>query len=87
MTARRLEVPEGETLPAFDEAEVSYWKLRGVWYIHLPGPGVGTLVNHTIEEHPDGTISVSPSVLLTRHLLAGDQVRHGYLTCGEWRDC
>src|SRR6202035_357036 len=33
------------------------------WYIRDPDGHVGTLVSHTIIEHEDGTITVSPSIL------------------------
>jgi hypothetical protein len=40
---------------------------------------------HTITEHEDGTITVSPSIL--RYPLAGDTGWHGYLERGVWRTC
>jgi hypothetical protein len=68
---------------------ICYWKHNetGEWYIHFPtvdGNGLlGNLANHTIEEHEDGTISVTPSILTTGHNVQ----RHGYLTKGIWNEC
>lgn len=40
------------------------------------------LVTHSIVEHEDGTITVSPSILVT-----GGEEWHGYLERGIWRSC
>jgi hypothetical protein len=37
----------------------------------------------SIIEHEDGTISVTPSILVTNHLGSW----HGYLTQGIWKEC
>ena len=85
--AIRLSDVTGDLLPvALDDTRVCYWKQDGSWWIYLPRAGVGRLVNHTIIEHEDGTISVSPSVGL-RNSLEGGFARHGYLERGVWREC
>lgn len=61
-----------------------YRRPDGVWMIYFPKVGLGDLSNHEIVEHEDGTISVAPSILTTRH--DGSSV-HGYLELGIWRDC
>jgi len=72
-----------------DPSMVCYWKHEGngEWYIHFPtddGDGMlGGLANHTVEEHDDGTISVTPSILTEGH----NGARHGYLTKGVWYEC
>jgi hypothetical protein len=43
----------------------------------------GNLSNHGVIEHDDGTITVSPSILITRH----DGQWHGYLVRGVWSLC
>jgi hypothetical protein len=51
-----------------------------VWYVCDPNGKVGRLADHTVTEHEDGTITVSPSIL--------DPVPggwHGFLERGEWR--
>lgn len=45
--------------------------------------GVGGLGLHTVVEHEDGTITVSPSILTTGHHGA---TWHGYLVEGVWRE-
>jgi hypothetical protein len=70
-----------------DKQEVCYWKsAEGTWLIHLPHNGgtLGDLRNHTVVEHEDSTISVTPSILITAPHI---QPVHGYLTHGEWKDC
>ena len=55
-----------------------------VWFCIPPkaGVGCGSLENHTITEHADGTITVSPSILIT-----GAHQWHGFLEKGVWREC
>ncbi len=61
--------------------------LTGKWWCMPPrgvnGPAAGgCLVNHTVTEHEDGTITVSPSILLP-----GACTYHGFLEHGQWREC
>jgi len=66
-----------------NEEEISYWQVSdGTWLLNLPGVGIGSLAKHTVEEHEDGTISVTPSIIIKSHL----GQRHGYLTKGEWTE-
>jgi hypothetical protein len=51
-----------------------------VWYVCHPDGTLGRLVNHTVTEHEDGTITVSPSILSR-----SPGGWHGYLERGEWR--
>ena len=68
----------------------------GVWHCCAPAPvdadGFGFhgtlgdgqgIRGHNVIEHEDGTITVSPSILITRH----DGSWHGYLDRGVWRQC
>lgn len=72
-----------------DKSMTCYWKddADGNWYINFPtddGTGlVGGLAKHEVEEHEDGTISVTPSILTKGH----NGQRHGYLTKGAWHGC
>jgi hypothetical protein len=79
-----------------DSAQPSYWKGEDDnWYLHLPDGRedaefdglTANLASHKVEEHDDGTISATPSILVTQKL--GDKViqRHGYLTRGVWNEC
>ncbi|KKL94517.1 hypothetical protein LCGC14_1863900 [marine sediment metagenome] len=53
---------------------------RGVWMARPPGGHLGDLSNHDVTEHEDGTITVSPSILITGE--GGSW--HGYLERGVW---
>ncbi len=71
-----------------NDDELCYWKGEDGWYLNLPGCGLATLRGHKVEEHEDGTISATPSILTTGHNDKGEQVtRHGYLTRGIWKEC
>lgn len=58
---------------------------NGNWYAHCPGSDdlTANLTSHTITEHEDGTITVSPSILCGD----GKVEWHGYLERGVWRAC
>lgn len=51
----------------------------GVWWVKPPVGTMGILAGHAVTEHADGTITVSPSILL-------EGVWHGYLERGIWRE-
>jgi hypothetical protein len=60
----------------------------GIWYAVTPSGHWGNLANHEVTEHEDGTITVSPSILVTGY---DDEKReketwHGYLERGVWRE-
>ena len=44
------------------------------------GPVWGGIFKHEVEEHEDGTITVSPSIAAE----TGERRYHGYLRRGEW---
>ena len=55
------------------------------WEAKPPGfPGVANLSNHNVVEHKDGTITVTPSILVKRNN-KGDEW-HGFLEKGIWRE-
>lgn len=58
---------------------------RGVWNVRPPGCHAGGIPKHEVTEHEDGTITVSPSILLEPG--NGEQGWHGYLEHGVWRTC
>lgn len=105
MTGRRLpdtlfgDLPEG-IQPG------DYWKITNydlgdhfptnltgqVWQFYSPdGNGIGTLVSHTVREHEDGTISVTPGDGSSNSILhqGGDQGKtwHGFVYNGVWTEC
>jgi len=59
-----------------------YWKHQsGTWYARTPSGELANLARHQVTEHEDGTISVSPSILISSH----DTSWHGFLEHGNWR--
>lgn len=70
-----------------DETKICYWKVgNNEWLLYLPGCGIGNLRNHIVTENGDGTISVSPSIIVTAHDQDNLIQRHGYLTKGVWKE-
>jgi hypothetical protein len=62
-----------------------YGRIDGKWWIRPPRGSMGLLDLHTVTEHEDGTITVSPSILLES--MDGNVLWHGYLERGVWREC
>jgi hypothetical protein len=65
-----------------------YWldENTDTWYACVPSapPGVwGNLTNHQVVEHEDGTITVSPSILVNG---GSGFTWHGFLEHGTWRE-
>ena len=60
----------------------------GTWYGCTPNGMLGNLSAHEVIEHEDGTITASPSILVTTSDSKGhDIVRwHGFLEHGVWRE-
>lgn len=58
--------------------------LRGDWYCWTPNKLFGGLRLHQVVEHEDGTITVSPSILVTQ---GKKEAWHGCLEKGVWREC
>ena len=56
---------------------------NGVWYARPHGNHAGSLDGHEVKEHEDGTITVSPSILINN----GRSEWHGYLRQGVWETC
>jgi hypothetical protein len=72
----------------FDFRPGDYGVVDGKWYCRAPLENdnhrlQGNLTRHEVIEHKDGTITVSPSILIS----AGDGSGwHGYLERGIWRE-
>lgn len=85
-----IQEPDGHYGFPEDMAPGDYWKtvhLNGneEWYGCTPSGWIGSLRAHTIVEHEDGTISVTPSILV--HEGAAERRQwHGYLTNGQWSE-
>lgn len=69
-----------------DESRICYWHTADGWLLYLPKCGVGNLKLHSVNEHEDGTISATPSILVTGHDAGQTIQRHGYLTRGIWSE-
>jgi hypothetical protein len=55
------------------------------WWCRTPNGHAGALGNHEVTENEDGTITVTPSILVTTRINGNDvELYHGYLTNGEW---
>ena len=73
---------------AFLEGEYGKHPADGTWYACTPNGMLGNLSGHEVVEHENGTITVSPSILVTSPDSKGNEhVRwHGYLEHGIWRE-
>lgn len=78
----RRDLPEDE----YNLEPGEYGKSPDGWFCRPPGEqhGVGGINKHTITEHDDGTITVSPSILFYDN--DGNPGWHGYLTRGMWEE-
>lgn len=63
-----------------------YGKIGDIWYGCTPNGHLGNLKNHEVVEHEDGTITVSPSILVGYEGADGNDSWHGYLEHGVWRE-
>jgi len=57
------------------------------WWVYPPKEhsGPGCLKLHTVVEHEDKTITVTPSILISEDMYM--KTWHGFLTKGEWNPC
>lgn len=79
MQGRRIADDEGRFKPG------DYGRLAGTWYACTPSGDLGNLAAHDVTEHDDGTITVSPSILVREP--GGPELWHGWLERGVWRSC
>ena len=92
MQGRRVYPPEpNEEMPhpiPWDIQPGDYWfsPVDGKWYFCCPkGGSIGNLANHQVTEHEDGTITVSPSILVESPWQP-QKNWHGYLEHGIWKE-
>lgn len=69
-----------------DTGPGDYWCYKKAWYGRTPVGSYCNLSGHTVIEHADETITVTPSILVTAPHQP-DQNWHGYLEQGVWRAC
>jgi hypothetical protein len=87
VNGRRVYPHENGELPLLEPGDYCSW--HGVFFCATPNGLQGSLAKHLITEHEDGTITVSPSILV-RGTLGTDPRKlewHGYLERGVWRSC
>lgn len=65
---------------ALSEEEKGKWWAKPYWMVCTPNGHVGNLANHAVTEHEDGTITVSPSIVVTG--TGGVEYWHGMLEKG-----
>ncbi len=83
MPGRRHDVRLHEMEPGDYGFAVYGPKDEGTWCCRAPNGYAGGLRQHEITEHDDGTITVSPSILIQR---PPDGEWHGFLERGQWRE-
>ena len=85
MQGRRV-YPNEKDILFLSEGEYGYNPRVKHWEARPPGHHQGDLRNHKVTEHSDGSITVSPSILITS-MFKGKQIQyHGYLERGIWRE-
>ena len=82
MEGRRL--PDGDATQ-LDYAPGDYAKdlQTGWWFFRTPNNLLASMRTHTVEEHEDGSITVSPSIVVDT---PGVAYWHGWLERGVWRE-
>lgn len=75
---------DGKAPHQLSAGEYCRWADDGAWYCVPPGTDlVANLSGHQVDEHADGTITVSPSILVSD----GRESWHGHLSRGRWEKC
>lgn len=86
MIGRRV-YPRDDGILYLQEGDYGLDRRDNSWYGRPPGHHAGSFKQHSVVEHEDGTITVSPSILLTDFDDNGEKVIwHGYLEMGVWRE-
>lgn len=66
-----------------ETGEYCFWPGGDSWMARTPNGHLANISGHQVTEEADGTITVSPSILV-RHTTG--EVYHGYLEHGVWRE-
>jgi hypothetical protein len=85
MQGKRVDLKDSDPV-TLRAGEYGFW--QGRWYSRAPIGHISDLTNHTVTEHEDGTITVSPSILVSGYDNEKQEktVWHGYLEHGVWRE-
>lgn len=81
MTGRRV-YADSEGVLRLSEGDYGYNPRAACWECRPPGRHAGSLRAHAVTEHEDGTITVSPSIVLDDF---DGTTWHGFLERGVWR--
>jgi len=86
--------PVGGMLQEMKPGDYCIDKRDGHWKAMTPNGHFGDLSDHEVTEHEDGTITVSPSILVSFgkevEVVDGETGKplwHGYLKKGIWTEC
>lgn len=83
VVGRRNDLKEWSWAEGEGAREYDYGKRPdGVWYCFPPNLNMGSLAGHEVVENDDGTITVSPSILVEDY---NGRSWHGFLERGVWR--
>lgn len=78
--------PDGTELHQLQPGEYALCTSNGEWYCRTPNGHGGNLSQHCVTVNADGTITVSPSILVSMRQDGQDvEVFHGFLENGRWR--
>ena len=69
-----------------ENGDYCYNNKKDCWYAKSPNGQIANLINHSVTENDDGTITVNPSIGLYYDNLDSFSY-HGYLTKGIWKEC
>ena len=83
MIGRRIGPDENGSLPMLQPGD--FWIYDGIWHGITPNDYPCNLGNHTVIEHEDNSITVSPSIRVS--ISNTEDVWHGYLEQGVWKEC
>lgn len=89
MIGKRI-YPDSNGEMIFSEGDYGKDPRDGHWYGRPPGGHLGNFTAHEVVEHADGTITVSPSILINpigEYHNPAEKTWHGYLEKGIWREC
>ena len=84
-TGRRIPDPGDSWAAGTGPQPGDYWSAADGWHAVTPTGLWCALRNHAVTTHDDGTITVSPSILVSNG--EGGEVWHGFLERGVWRSC
>ena len=88
MQGRRIYYNTTDDILGFANGDYGFDPKTNTWFARAPIGHLSDLSNHDVVEHEDGTITVSPSILVSGYDEDKKEktVWHGYLERGIWRE-